>query len=376
MTLRRNFILGNSGMALLITLALVSILTVAALEIARKVASSTDGTLVHESRFIINQMAMSGIHLAMAVLADDANTNEIDSVQELWANSGEMSQVFARMHPLADAVSLEITDELGKIQVNALIREFPGSTFNDTQRELWERLLAMVVSGDKSVDLRDPQEIINCIKDWLDSGDDDTITGTSGAESSYYETLEPSVYCSNGPIDILKELYNIKGVSQDILTVKSIMQESSLFEGMSQAPELDSVLSVFGMNAAPADNGGFAFQGRININTAGPLILAAMLPAGREDQAQELADFRTQTHETGGDFVNTLDKGWYEQVIELSDKEKLDFGNIIRYSSDYFRVRASVRRGTVEQTLLAYIKREKDKETGRWYCRLLRLSRE
>ncbi len=48
--------------------------------------------------------------------------------------------------------------------------------------------------------------IINSLKDWLDSGDDDAITGLSGAESDYYEGLEPPYSCKNGPMDNLGEV--------------------------------------------------------------------------------------------------------------------------------------------------------------------------
>jgi general secretion pathway protein K len=365
----------QKGVVLILTLSLVTILTVAALEMARKAAMSTDTVLEDQDRFRAEQAAMSGIHLAMAVLADDASTGEIDSVQEPWADSGLLSDLLAGMHPEAREVSLEIVDEMGKIQVNALVSGFPGNAFNDVQRELWERMLALVFSGDKSLDVRDPTEIINCVKDWLDSEDDDLVTGTSGAEEEYYRSLDPPVACANGPLDTLDEFLLIKGISMDILAVKSTLQESSRFSGIPGVPELDEVFTVLGMDTDPAEAGGYRFEGRININTAGPLVLAAMLPAGREDQAEELVEFRTHTLEQGGVFVNALDKGWYEQVIELSDKERDDLRNLVRHSSEYFRARASLRVGTAEATLLAFIKREKDTETGQWRCRLLGLSR-
>jgi len=62
----------------------------------------------------------------------------------------------------------------------------------------------------------DPSAIINSIKDWLDSGDDDAITGLSGAESAYYQDLDPPYPCRNGPFPHLGELALLKGVTAEL----------------------------------------------------------------------------------------------------------------------------------------------------------------
>ncbi|WP_172683931.1 type II secretion system protein GspK [Desulfosarcina cetonica] len=71
---------------------------------------------------------------------------------------------------------------------------------------MWERLLEHVFSLFEAQPDSDPNMIINSLKDWLDSGDDDAITGLSGAESDYYEGLEPPYSCKNGPMDNLGEV--------------------------------------------------------------------------------------------------------------------------------------------------------------------------
>jgi len=62
-----------------------------------------------------------------------------------------------------------------------------------------------------------PTAIINSLKDWLDSGDDDAITGLSGAESSYYQSLDIPYPCKNGPVLHVGELALIKGIIPELL---------------------------------------------------------------------------------------------------------------------------------------------------------------
>ncbi len=367
----------QSGMAFLVTLALVTVLSASALELARRVNSAVDSVSQEQDSIKAEQITMSGIHLAMVLLGDDANKNSIDSLQEGWADDGKLSDLVRALHPDGIEVSLFIVDELGKIQVNALLKEFPGHTFNDGQRELWERLLALVVSGDKSEDFRDPSEIINCLKDWMDSEDDDTITGVSGAEFPYYQDLDPPVYCSNAPFNRLDELFMVKGISRDLLRAKAMALLNDEAFGLEEQlqPDLDEIFTVFGMDEKKNDQGKFMFPGKININTAPAMVLSALLPAGMEDQAQELVDFRIHKPEDDAGFVNTLDKGWYEQVIELSEKEKKTFEGLIRYSSNLFKAECTAVVNTITVSLSAHIKREKNEKTGRWSCRLLRVSR-
>ena len=137
----------------------------------------------------MTEMAKAGMQVAMAILAKDKTENDTDTLMDDWADPVKIEEVL-RDFPFEDGrLSLLIRDEMGKIQVNALVNFPEGRQFNEPQRRLWERFLQYF--GDRKelkLDLKDdnePAAIINSLKDWLDSGDDDAITGLSGAESSY-----------------------------------------------------------------------------------------------------------------------------------------------------------------------------------------------
>jgi len=374
----------NSGIVLLVTIAVISVLLTVALHLARITGKSVIATGNESDDFIAREMAISGIHLAMAILADDASKNEIDSVQEDWANPEKLSDAVTQLGFTQGSLSLKITDELGKLQVNALLKHYPGNELNEDQRSLWENFLSLRISTDKSEDQRDPSVIINSLKDWLDSQDDETITGLSGAESDYYLKLEHPYIANNGPVNQISELLKIKGFTPDLLEIGLDAQGEKTGKKTEDEPELmgslqfENVFTVYGMTTSGAEAGpkAYAYPGQVNINTAGIEILTALLPRGMEEQAQDLVNFREEKSEDGETFINFLDKGWYERVIEFSDKEKKTFDRMIRYDSNLFKAACSSQVNQKSVTVSAYILRERKKQTNQWGCRVIQLTEE
>ncbi len=378
-------------MALIVTLALISIFMTAILELVRLSKDCADIEQKTADRFQAEQIARSGVELAMFILAYDAQQNEIDSVQEIWADPEILASAadLLGFDQKISSLDVLITDELGKIQINALLAQFPGNLINSDQSALWERFLNLIISNDKSADLRDPAEIINSIKDWLDSGDDDAISGLSGAESDYYSSLDPPVVCSNAPLNKVEELFMIKGVPQNLtampeqLVSKNLtdikltdMNYNSQSESQSAPIDLEpsKIFTVYGIDSSKKEGAKNTYPGTININTADQIVLAAMLPAGMEDQASELVNFRMERDENGKTFTNALDRGWYKKVISLSPKDAQEFERIVRYSSDLFRVDASARFNESDFTLTGFIKREQMPKSGKWGCTIIQLT--
>jgi general secretion pathway protein K len=196
--------------------------------------------------------------------------------------------------------------------------------------------------------------IIDSLKDWLDSGDDDAITGLSGAESDYYESLDPPYSCKNGPFDSLGEIALVQGVTPE------------LFSGAGGVAGLSSLLTVQGATAV--GNGQFTFDGKINISTADAAVLAALLPSDEADLAQALVDYRvakndkTYTH----DITNTR---WYKNVPGAGGVT-ID-ADLITTSSDLFRIVSTATLNKRTFTVDTVVQREKEKGTGRWICKTL-----
>jgi general secretion pathway protein K len=352
----------NRGMALIVTLAIVSILVVSAVEIGR-VLNNSVGYVKHDTdRYKAYQMAMSGINLGQLILSMDAQQNEVDSIQESWADSEKIATTVQMLGYDENALEVKISDELGKVQVNALLKKYPGSEFNEDQRKIWENLFGFIILDDKVIDERDPSEMINSLKDWLDSKDDDSITGISGAESDYYLQLDPSYECANAPINKLSELFLIKGFKQGLFKTEE-----------SETKDINDIFTVQGVSQEQSENKGFTFPGKININTADELVIAMLLPTGMEGEASELVKFRTE--ESDGIYKNHLDKEWYQRVIKLSKKEIKNLERVIRYSSNIFKIDSIAEINNVKINLSVIIERKKMSETGQWTTRIIRLNK-
>ena len=227
----------NRGVALLITLSVAAVLVAVSLELNRRVRSRADSTAATRDRLALANMASSGINAAMAMLVKDKKESDPDSLQEDWANPEKINEVI-RAVPFADGdITFRITDELGKIQVNALIIFPGGHVLNHSQMLMWDRFLRFFIAQDENFENVDPIMIINSVKDWLDSEADDAITGLSGAESDYYQELDPPYSCGNGPFNHLGELLFVKGVSPDLL------------HGTGEIPGFADYVTINGINA-------------------------------------------------------------------------------------------------------------------------------
>jgi general secretion pathway protein K len=349
-----NLAQNNRGIALLITISVTTILIAAALEYNRRARFAVLSAAAERDRLTLSYMASSGVHAAMALLVKDKSESNFDSLQEDWANPEKIDEMLQEIPFENGKLAVTITDEMSKIQVNALVR-FPDSRqYNEPQVMLWDRFLRYIGSEDDLKDDSDPVAIVNSVKDWLDSGDDDATTGLSGAESSYYEDLSPSYASRNGPILDLNELLLVKGITP------------KLFFGSEQAPGMAGSMTIYGMTVAAGTS--FTWPGRININTADVPVLAALVGLENQEMAQVLSDLRQEAIEDkdNNDFSNP---GWYKQIPGLGDIA-ID-PNLVAISSDIFRVKSEASINETKASVTAIVQRVQSPESSKWTCQVL-----
>jgi general secretion pathway protein K len=345
----------SRGIALLLTISVTTILVAFALEYNRRARFAVLSTAVTRDRLTLSHMASSGIHAAMALLAKDRAESNIDSFQEDWANSDKINELLGDI-PFDDGtLSVTIADETGRIQINALVT-FPDSRkFNESQRLLLERYLNYFKDdNEETPEDSQPPAIINSLKDWLDSGDDEAISGLSGAESSYYQDLSPAYDSRNGPISDINDLLLVKGITPE------------LFYGSTEKPGILNSLTVYGMT--PGAGTSFTFPGKINVNTAELPVLVAMLPSENVDMAQAFFDLRQETA-TDKDAPDLSDATWYKNISGMSGIN-LDT-NLITTASDIFRIVSVAQVNNAVLTVTAVVQRTKIAKTGKWICKVL-----
>jgi len=344
----------NRGIALIITLSIISVLVVSTLELNRKARSSIYVSGAFRERIQLKQMAMSGVHAALALLIKDKENSEIDSIQEDWANPEKIEELLMEMSFDYGRVRVSIVDELGKIQVNSLVKFPDGRDFNESQRQMWEHFLNLAIPALDRTDDTAPTSIINSLKDWLDRGDDDLITGLSGAESEYYLDLNPPYESQNGPFHHLGELMLVKGITPE------------LFEGVGGVPGIASYMTVWGMTATTDKQ--FTFNGAININTAELPVIAAILPTESEHLAESIFEYRSELSD--GEYVHNLSSPtWYKEAPGCSDLE-ID-PKLIRTTSNLFSVRAEAEAKGMTLTVEVLVNRVLEKKTGKWHGKIL-----
>ncbi len=343
------------GIALLVTLSVMAVLVPATLELNRYVRTSVTKTSAAKDRLALSYMADSGIDAATALLIRDRGQSDADSLTEDWAKPEKLDLLSAAIPFERGHVTIQIADEKSRIQVNALV-DFPESrAFNEPQRQIWERLLQILSVGSDFYRDLDAAMVINSLKDWLDSGDEEAITGLSGAESDYYEALDPPYRSRNGPVMIADELARVRGLNRAYLY------------GDQELPGIADFLTPFGIS--PDAGNELVYDGKININTVSLPVLMAMLPVESADLAEAIFEYRQSA--VDDELVDLFaDPQWYRNAPGCADLE-IDPA-LLTVSSDLFRVESNASIDSRQLTVTAVIRRVQDSQSGKWTAQILR----
>lgn len=355
----RSHAAGNErGVALLVTMAVISVMIVTVFELNRSVFDIVEHTDALRSRIRLEQMAASGVHGAMAMLVRDKMDGPTDTLQEDWADAERVAEVMESLPFEEGSVTVAITDELGRIQVNALVRFPDNNRPNDPQMFLMERFLSSFLGEDADADAETPRAVVNSLKDWIDSGDDDAITGLTGAESDHYLSMDPPYAPRNGPVPAAAELLQVKGVTPE------------LYYGTEGEPGIGAFITARGLLRS---GGTAAFPGKVNIGTAPLPVLRALLPEGLEALAEEIDAYRSDM--AADRYVNDISgASWYTEVPGfqmLTGEDLQDFQDLVTTASDMFRIESTAEARGLRTTVLAVVERVQDGESGKWTCRVL-----
>jgi len=310
----------NSGMALILTVSIISLIVALTLQFNTSMRSNLHAAANLSDGIKLGCIARSGFNGALAVLYEDASSGDVDTLREPWAHARIISENSASLFDEGRFL-LEIADLSGRIQINQLVHQ--NGNYNDTQKSLLVRFL-----GFPEFDL-DPEEVENiadAIKDWIDSDDDTT---EFGAEDSYYRALERPYPCKNAPFEFLEELLLVRGITEE------------LFYGTEERPGISLYLSTYGDD------------GKININTAGPLVLRALSDQIDQERAEDMVAYRE-------DEDNDLsDPGWYRNVPGMSEVS-ID-SSLLTISSTYFEIASEGLKGTMSKRIKGVVERKEEK---------------
>jgi general secretion pathway protein K len=221
------------GVALLVTMMALALMTLLVMDFTTSASLGYRSAAGQANEMRAEYLARSAIGVGLSLLSSDAQQDAHaktphDGLDEQWA------MPFPPV-PLGGGVAqISIVDEARKIDINLLINPRTGQA-DPTYLGILERLFTNIgVSPD----------IIPAIVDWLDP---DSIESPGGAEADYYLRLTPPYEPRNGPMPTIGDLRMIRGVDDATFI--------QLQRFLTAAPET-----------------------HVNINTAPPEVIAALLP--------------------------------------------------------------------------------------------------
>ena len=300
----------HSGSVLILVLIVIAAMSVIAFGLAYQTRIEIRLAKSSSQQAKLRHLAMSGIEACKAILSE----NELTAAQTAkvcrFYCPASAPDLFAR---------LELPDTQTARMVFLIQAENSLLDLNLSDSAAWENLDSF------------GREKRACILDWIDN---DWDTNPDGAETDYYDNLEPPYQCKNAPFVCLKELLHVKNmarsdylgrIAQDAI-VSADDVELLLYKDSAYPLPLVAAFTTCG-------------QEQLNINTAPGGILAA-LPGLDAQAINGVIAFRSGPdglEDTEDDTVleSVDDIGQMEGVADLH-KELLS--QYCCFNSDNFRV--------------------------------------
>lgn len=189
----------QSGIALLVVLLTITLLTIVVVEMTDKAQVETHMALSARNALQATYLARSGINVAEALVSIDGMISPgSDGPGDFWARPYPPL-------PIGDGVAtFRVRDEARFLNVNDV---FSGGSLRPERLDVFRRLFTVL-----GVDPR----ILMAIVDWMDA-DATPIVTPPGAEQPYYLGLRPPVRVRNGALLTLRELLLVRGITPTVL---------------------------------------------------------------------------------------------------------------------------------------------------------------
>ena len=294
-------------------------------------------------------VARSAFELGLTLLRVDES--DVDSAEDIWA-AGPQEMTWEGRD-----LRLEVEDEERKFPINALVTAYDGDGAppapSDEQQALNAALIRFLDKQGVQGQSAGP-----ALVDWIDS---DNLPVVGGSEVSN----DPTVPVKNAPLDSFSELLYIRGWTPPLgAPPKPLLGGLSSAFAVEEEPEIDDGSTA--ANAQTAVNGSqwsdwlsLHSQGKININTAPREILLCLDEQMTDALVEEIVRKRQEGALSGEDDLR--------EIAAIDEDLLFRMGRLIRYNSQYFRVRIDVSAPPGPVHIQAVIQREdKDAKVVRW----------
>jgi general secretion pathway protein K len=280
------------GIALITILVMVALATILAATIAKHQRNTAESTayLMRQNQALL--YAKSAEAFFAELLVDDAqNAADVDHLQETWAKP-------MPAFPVEDGfVSGHLEDQSGKFNLNGLLKS--DGTVNEAAKLWFEKLLERVGL---------PAQLSEAVIDWQDENDE--VSGSMGAESTYYQSLAQGYLPANRPFYNIEQLKLVRG-----------------FEGRNYQL-IAPYVSALSSNAL-----------KVNINTAPALVLASIDP---KLDISAIQNMQKQQQASLKHFSNVSELWEIDPFNQIEEEQRAAVNDFLGVQSNYFKVRIDV----------------------------------
>jgi general secretion pathway protein K len=187
----------QDGAALITAILVVALAASAAMLLLGRIDHWIERVALTRDKAQALELARAGIDYARVALATDARLSRVDTLDEDWA------KVLPPVRGDDSEVTGYIEDLQGRFNLNTLRRN--DGAIDPQALAAYQRLLGL---------LGLPEGLADSLADWLDADDS---TRAAGAESAYYNALNPPLRCANQPLEHFSNLLRIKGYSPRLM---------------------------------------------------------------------------------------------------------------------------------------------------------------
>lgn len=284
------------GSAIVAALLIVALVAVVGARVLMVQGMSISQSLARDDYDTARETASAGLHWARAILYDDGRRSSIDHLGEAWAQAMPPTVVGNA------TVSGTIEDAQGRFNLNSLA---VNGKMDPVARSVFARLLA---------NLGLSPGLAETATDWIDQ--DNELISQNSAETDYYMALQPGYRPSSLPYGSVEELLRVRGFSSSILD------------------KLRPFVIVL-PNSAP-----------VNVNTASPELLSALVPALALGNASRIAGERQRSpFKSTEEFLDRVPDARGNKLPPLGvQSEFFLVSGAVRQSNTFYQVMALVRR--------------------------------
>lgn len=352
----------EGGMALVITLFVIALVTVLVLEYHFDATVEFELAANYADDVQAYQLALSGVSFARALLLRDDAAN--DGMQDLWYSMSLVPACFPPQLLLSMAgedagggaafpdrttddgqaedgthddqrcVSLRIVDEQSRLPLNALMPQGENADPNPIWRPIFTAFFA---------NFQIDEDVLDALVDWIDA--DDQPRGIGGAERTHYAGLEYPYEPPNKPMRSLADLRQIRGFDYETL--------AKLFPGRTPEAMADIDLGTNHYVTVYGDQ-----KAKVNLNTADEEVLRALFDGlqggGTTDLVEQISARRQEEP-----FSNL------QAVKEFISDNSVDakLAQVADVKSQFFRVESLGRVGDIQKRVVAVVARQSDTTT-------------